>query len=203
MSIVDTSPASVDATGKSLREHLSLADRCLAVSIYLALKLQRLLFLEDEAGVWKTEVAKVLTSTLGTDLIRLQCYEGIDASHAVHESNYARQLLEIQLREAAGDGNSDTSAEELFSDRFLIKRPLLQAIDNSRERPPVRPAHRRVRPGRRRVRGFPAGTTIGLSGNDPRAGYSPRRATTHCGNNIKPYARGERRTQTPLLVLLD
>ncbi len=137
MNIADASPASVDATEKSLREHLYVADRGLAVSIYLALKLQRPLFLEGEAGVGKTEVAKVLASTLGTDLIRLQCYEGLDASHAVYEWNYARQLLEIRLREAAGDGNSDTSAEELFSDRFLIKRPLLQAIDNSRERPPV------------------------------------------------------------------
>ena len=137
MNIADASPASVDATEKSLREHLYVADRGLAVSIYLALKLQRPLFLEGEAGVGKTEVAKVLASTLGTDLIRLQCYEGLDASHAVYEWNYARQLLEIRLREAAGDGNSDTSAEELFSDRFLIKRPLLQAIDNSWERPPV------------------------------------------------------------------
>jgi len=79
----------------------------------------------------------VLASTLGTDLIRLQCYEGLDASHAVYEWNYARQLLEIRLREAANNGDGNTSADELFSYRFLIERPLLQAIDNSRERPPV------------------------------------------------------------------
>lgn len=206
MSIVDASPTSVDATEKSLRKHLSLADRGIAVSIYLALQLQGLQFLEGEVGVWETEVAKVLASTLDTDLIRLQCYEGIDTSHAVYQWDYARQLREIPLREAAGDGNSDTSAEELFSDRFLIKRPLLQAlqaIDKSRERPPVRPTHIRYRPGRRRARGFPAGTTIGLLGNDPRAGCNPYRATAHYGNNIKPYARGARRTQSPLLVLLD
>lgn len=83
------------------------------------------------------EAAKVLASTLGTDLIRLQCYEGLDASHAVYEWNYARQLLEIRLREAANNGDGNTSADELFSYRFLIERPLLQAIDNSRERPPV------------------------------------------------------------------
>jgi MoxR-like ATPase len=122
---------------KSLREHLYVADRGLAISIYLALKLQRPLFLEGEAGVGKTEVAKVLASTLGTDLIRLQCYEGLDATHAVYEWNYARQLLEIRLREASGNGAGDAVAEELFSERFLIKRPLLQAIDGTRERPPV------------------------------------------------------------------
>ena len=133
----DAETASVDAMEKSLREHLYVADRGLAISIYLALKLQRPLFLEGEAGVGKTEVAKVLASTLGTDLIRLQCYEGLDATHAVYEWNYARQLLEIRLREAAGNGSGETSAEDLFSDRFLIKRPLLQAIDSSRERPPV------------------------------------------------------------------
>jgi MoxR-like ATPase len=137
LSITDASPASVDATEKALSEQLYVADRGLAVSIYLALKLQRPLFLEGEAGVGKTEVAKVLASTLGTDLIRLQCYEGLDASHAVYEWNYARQLLEIRLREAASNGKDDTSAEELFSDQFLIRRPLLQAIDNTRERPPV------------------------------------------------------------------
>jgi MoxR-like ATPase len=133
----DAVTASVDAMEKSLREHLYVADRGLAISIYLALKLQRPLFLEGEAGVGKTEVAKVLASTLGTDLIRLQCYEGLDATHAVYEWNYARQLLEIRLREAAGNGSGETSAEDLFSDRFLIKRPLLQAIDSSRDRPPV------------------------------------------------------------------
>jgi len=137
LSIADTSPASVDAMEKSLREHLYVADRGLAISIYLALKLQRPLFLEGEAGVGKTEVAKVLASTLGTDLIRLQCYEGLDATHAVYEWNYARQLLEIRLREASENGGGSAVAEELFSERFLIKRPLLQAIDGSRETPPV------------------------------------------------------------------
>ena len=137
MSPADAKPTSVDAMEKSLREHLYVADRGLAISIYLALKLQRPLFLEGEAGVGKTEVAKVLASTLGTDLIRLQCYEGLDATHAVYEWNYARQLLEIRLREASGNGAGDAVAEELFSERFLIKRPLLQAIDGTRERPPV------------------------------------------------------------------
>jgi MoxR-like ATPase len=137
LSPADANPASVDAMEKSLQEHLYVADRGLAISIYLALKLQRPLFLEGEAGVGKTEVAKVLASTLGTDLIRLQCYEGLDATHAVYEWNYARQLLEIRLREASENGGGGAVAEELFTDQFLIKRPLLQAIDGARETPPV------------------------------------------------------------------
>ena len=130
-------PVSVNELQEKLREQLYVADRGLAISIYLALKLKRPLFLEGEAGVGKTEVAKVLASTFNTDLIRLQCYEGLDVSHAVYEWNYARQLLEIRLQEAGGSLDRQTAAKELFSDQFLIKRPLLQAIDNTRKRPPV------------------------------------------------------------------
>jgi MoxR-like ATPase len=130
-------PVSVNELQEKLREQLYVADRGLAISIYLALKLKRPLFLEGEAGVGKTEVAKVLASTFDTDLIRLQCYEGLDVSHAVYEWNYARQLLEIRLQEAGGGLDKETAAKELFSDDFLIKRPLLQAIDNTRKRPPV------------------------------------------------------------------
>ncbi len=130
-------PVSVNELQEKLREQLYVADRGLAISIYLALKLKRPLFLEGEAGVGKTEVAKVLASTFDTDLIRLQCYEGLDISHAVYEWNYARQLLEIRLQEAGGGLDKQTAAKELFSDHFLIKRPLLQAIDNTRKRPPV------------------------------------------------------------------
>ena len=122
---------------KVLREQLYVADRGLAISITLALKLKRPLFLEGEAGVGKTEVAKVLASSLDTDLIRLQCYEGLDVNHAVYEWNYARQLLEIRLLEASGGLDRETASKDLFSDQFLIKRPLLQALDNTRQRPPV------------------------------------------------------------------
>ena len=132
-----TTPASVEELQDQLREHLYVADRGLAISTYLALKLQRPLFLEGEAGVGKTEVAKVLTSATSTDLIRLQCYEGLDVNHAVYEWNYARQLLEIRLLEASGDLDRDAATKDLFSEEFLIKRPLLQAIESSRERPPV------------------------------------------------------------------
>ena len=114
-----------------------IASRGLAVSTYLALRLQRPLFLEGEPGVGKTEVAKVLAATLDTDLIRLQCYEGLDISHAVYEWNYPRQILEIRLLEGAHALDPQTAERELFTDTFLIKRPLLRAIEQTRARPPV------------------------------------------------------------------
>jgi MoxR-like ATPase len=128
--------SSIDELQALLERELYIADRGLATSIYLALKLQRPLLLEGEAGVGKTEVAKVLASGLQTDLIRLQCYEGLDVSHAVYEWNYARQLLEIRLMEASGTVDRGKAASELFAEEFLIRRPLLQALSN-RERPPV------------------------------------------------------------------
>jgi MoxR-like ATPase len=132
----DTSlPASIDELQSLLGSQLYVADRGLATSVYLALKLGRPLLLEGEAGVGKTEVAKVLASGLGTELIRLQCYEGLDVTHAVYEWNYARQLLEIRLREAAGGVDGSRLAADLFGPEFLIKRPLLRALEA--ERSPV------------------------------------------------------------------
>ena len=128
---------SIDDLETLLERHAYIADRGMATSIYLALKLQRPLLLEGEAGVGKTEVAKVLASCLETELIRLQCYEGLDISHAVYEWNYARQLLDIRLMEAAGAVDRPKAAGELFREEFLIKRPLLQALSNGRQRPPV------------------------------------------------------------------
>ena len=120
-----------------LRQQTYIADRSLAVPIYLALKLERPLFLEGEAGVGKTEIARALAAGLETDLIRLQCYEGLDINHAVYEWNHARQLLEIRLMEAGGEVDRKSATTDLFSDSFLIKRPLLQAIDGSRDKAPV------------------------------------------------------------------
>jgi MoxR-like ATPase len=130
-------PASVDALQQAMAARQYIAGRGLAVSAYLALRLQRPLFLEGEPGVGKTEVAKVLASALGTELIRLQCYEGLDISHAVYEWNYPRQILEIRLLEGAHALDPRTAERELFTDTFLIKRPLLRAIEQARERPPV------------------------------------------------------------------
>jgi MoxR-like ATPase len=130
-------PASVDELQQVLADERYIADRGLAVSIYLALRLKRPLFLEGEAGVGKTEVAKVLASALDTELIRLQCYEGLDVGHAVYEWNYPRQLLEIRLLEATHAIDRASAARELFTEAFLIKRPLLRALEKTRERPPV------------------------------------------------------------------
>ena len=135
--IMMAAPSTIDELQELLAEQLYITDRGLAISIFLALKLGRPLFLEGEAGVGKTEVAKVLASGLGRDLIRLQCYEGLDVNHAVYEWNYARQLLEIRVLEAAGQVDRGTMSKELFTEEFLIKRPLLQAIEASRDEPPV------------------------------------------------------------------
>lgn len=129
--------ASVEAVEAALASKRYVADRDLAVSVFLALQLKRPLFLEGEAGVGKTEVAKVLAQVLDTELIRLQCYEGLDISHAVYEWNYPRQLLAIRVLEAADALSGGAAPAELFSDTYLIKRPLLQALEARDGPPPV------------------------------------------------------------------
>jgi MoxR-like ATPase len=123
-----THDLSPDALQRALEVKKYVADRPLVISLYLALQLKRPLLLEGEAGVGKTEVAKVLAAVLDTELIRLQCYEGLDVSHAVYEWNYPRQLLEVRLLEATHDINRAQVTEQLFSEAFLIKRPLLRAL---------------------------------------------------------------------------
>jgi len=125
---------SIDSLQSALRERNYIAEHGLSTSLYLALKLGRPLFLEGEAGVGKTEVAKIMASLLDTDLIRLQCYEGLDVHHAVYEWNYTRQMMHIRLLEASGERASEA---ELFGPEFLLRRPLLQAIEQSRKQPPV------------------------------------------------------------------
>src|SRR5215471_10417023 len=128
-------PQSIEDVIARLGEHRYIGDRSLATSIFLALKLQKPLFIEGEAGVGKTEAAKVMADVLGARLIRLQCYEGIDLAHAVYEWNYPRQLLHIRLM---GEGEDRRVAErEIFSSEFLLRRPLLDAIDNDDATPPV------------------------------------------------------------------
>jgi MoxR-like ATPase len=124
----------IDELQIALRDQLYVADRGLATAIFLALKLKRPLFLEGEAGVGKTEVAKVIARLLESSLIRLQCYEGLDVNQAVYEWNYTRQMLHIRLMEARGE---KTSEAELFGPEYLLRRPLLQAIDGDFEKPPV------------------------------------------------------------------
>jgi len=121
-------PVSIDATVALLAEAAYLADRSLGTVLYLALKMARPIFLEGEAGVGKTEIAKVLAQTLGRRLIRLQCYEGLDVAAAVYEWNYPRQMIEIRLAEAAGGIERADLAHDIFTTRFLLRRPLLQAL---------------------------------------------------------------------------
>ncbi len=130
-------PASIDATHELLSRGRYIADRSLATTCFLALALARPLFLEGEAGVGKTEVAKVLAAGLGRRLIRLQCYEGLDVSGAVYEWNYARQMIEIRIAEAAGDADRERLAGDVFDERFLIRRPLLEALEPAEGGPPV------------------------------------------------------------------
>ena len=122
-------PNSIDSTLDLLAKADYIADRSLATVLYLALRMGRPLFVEGEAGVGKTEIAKVLASTLGRRLIRLQCYEGLDVSAAVYEWNYGAQMIAIRLAEAEGEGDRTRIEHDVFSDRFLIKRPLLQALE--------------------------------------------------------------------------
>jgi MoxR-like ATPase len=121
-------PADVDATLALLTKQDYVADRRLATAVFLALRLGRPLFLEGEAGVGKTEIAKVLAAALGRRLVRLQCYEGLDTAAAVYEWNYPRQMIEIRLAEAAGGIERGELAHDIFTTRFLLKRPLLQAL---------------------------------------------------------------------------
>jgi len=122
-------PASVDAVQAMLSDHDYIADRALATCVFLALRLGRPLFLEGEAGVGKTEIAKVLSRALGRPLERLQCYEGLDLSSAAYEWNYARQMIEIRLAEATGGADRERLGRDIFTDAFLIRRPLLRAVE--------------------------------------------------------------------------
>jgi MoxR-like ATPase len=130
-------PASIDETLELLSSAGYIADRALATVLFLSLKMGRPIFLEGEAGVGKTEIAKVLAETLGRKLIRLQCYEGLDVASAVYEWNYAAQMVEIRLAEATGDVDRETLSKDIFTDRFLIKRPILQALEPDIAGPPI------------------------------------------------------------------
>ena len=130
-------PASIDETQALLDRGDYVADRSLATVLFLSLKMGRPLFLEGEAGVGKTEIAKVLATALGRRLIRLQCYEGLDVSSALYEWNYAAQMIEIRMREASGDASRESMRGDIFSERFLIRRPILQALDGEAGAAPV------------------------------------------------------------------
>ena len=130
-------PNSIEELSTRLGDFDYIADRSLVTAIYLALKMEKPLFLEGEVGVGKTEVAKVLAKLLDTELIRLQCYEGLDVHNAVFEWNYARQIIQIRLLEAAHISDKEQISREIFGREFLIRRPLLQAVDYQSDKPPV------------------------------------------------------------------
>src|SRR5947207_11775746 len=129
--------ATIDDLQQALAANYYVADRSLATAIFLALKLQKPLLLEGEAGVGKTEVAKTLAQMLGRRLIRLQCYEGLDVNTTIYEWNYTRQMLQIRLLESIGATDAHATLSEIFGPEFLIKRPLLQAIEESEGQPPI------------------------------------------------------------------
>jgi MoxR-like ATPase len=124
-----SAPASIDATQTLLAEADYIAERSLATALYLSLAMKRPLFLEGEAGVGKTEIAKVVAKVLDRDLLRLQCYEGLDIAQAAYEWNYARQMIEIRMAEAEGVKSREGLAQDIFSERFLVRRPLLRALE--------------------------------------------------------------------------
>src|SRR5438046_9977264 len=130
-------PDSVDAVVDLLERHDYFADRRLATSVFLALKMGRPLFLEGEAGVGQTEIAQVLGNAVGRELVRLQCYEGLDTASAVYEWNYPRQMIEIRLAEAQGGVDREALATDIFTERFLIRRPIMQALVPHRGVAPV------------------------------------------------------------------
>ena len=129
-------PKSIDETHKLLGEADYVADRSLATALYLSLAMQRPLFLEGEAGVGKTEIAKVIAAALGRELIRLQCYEGLDIAQAAYEWNYSRQMIEIRMAEAEGVKSREGLSQDIFSEKFLVRRPLLRALQSAGA-PPV------------------------------------------------------------------
>ena len=130
-------PKSIDETHKMLGEADYVADRSLATALYLSLAMQRPLFLEGEAGVGKTEIAKVVAAALGRELIRLQCYEGLDIAQAAYEWNYSRQMIEIRLAEAAGEKSKEKLSADIFSEKFLVKRALAKALEGKKDAAPV------------------------------------------------------------------
>src|ERR1700675_1424252 len=130
-------PKSIDETHKLLGEADYVADRSLATALYLSLAMQRPLFLEGEAGVGKTEIAKVIATALGRELIRLQCYEGLDIAQAAYEWNYSRQMIEIRLAEASGEKSKEKLTQDIFSEKFLVKRALARALEGKKGAAPV------------------------------------------------------------------
>ena len=169
--------------------------------LYLALRMGRPLFLEGEAGVGKTEIAKVLSAALGRRLIRLQCYEGLDISSAVYEWNYGAQMIAIRLAEAEGEGDRARIEHDVFSERFLIKRPLLQALEPDPDGPPVLLIDEIDRTDEA-FEAFLLGSAGRFPGHHSRARHREGRASADRAGHLQPHPRGARRAETPLPLSL-
>ena len=194
-------PASIDDTLALLTGASYVGDRSLATVLFLALRMGRPLFLEGEAGVGKTEIAKVLASALGRRLIRLQCYEGLDISSAVYEWNYAAQMMAIRLAEAAGETDRTRLEHDIFSERYLIRRPLLQALEPQPEGPPVLLIDELDRTDE----AFEAFLLEALSDFQitvPELGAVKADEAAHRHHHLQPHARDPRRAEAALPVSL-
>ena len=194
----------VEEVSQGLRDHAYLPDDALATAVYLALRLRRPLLLEGEPGVGKTEVAKVIADWGGGRLIRLQCYEGIDAAQAVYEWDYARQLMHLRTMEATGrarGADEDQLADELYNERFLVRRPLLEAIEAADGPPPVLLVDE-VDRSDDEFEAYPARGPVGLLDNRPRDRHLRRGGPAGGGHHLQPHPRRARRPQAPLPVPL-
>ena len=194
-------PTSIEATLDLLAKADYIADRSLATVLYLALSMGRPLFLEGEAGVGKTEIAKVLAKALGRRLIRLQCYEGLDISSAVYEWNYGAQMIAIRLAEAEGEGDRARIEHDVFSERFLIKRPLLQALEPDPDGPPVLLIDEIDRTDEA-FEAFLLEVLADFQITVPELGTVKARAAADRAGHLQPHARGARRAQAPLPLSL-
>ena len=194
-------PASIDETLSLLGRASYVGDRALATVIFLSLRLGRPLFLEGEAGVGKTEVAKVLAASLDRKLIRLQCYEGLDVASAVYEWNYPAQMMAIRLAEASGEHDKDRIEHDIFSQRYLIKRPLLQALEPGVDGRAGAP-DRRDRSRRRGLRSLFARDPVRLPGDDSGNRRHGGARTADRRHHLQSHARNSRRAQAPLSLSL-
>ena len=195
-------PGSISDLQHRLADQHYVADRGLAVSLFLALRLKRPLFLEGEAGVGKTALAGAAAAALGTDLIRLQCYEGLDVGHALYEWDYARQLLELRILDATDTLNRESARRELYSEAFLIKRPLLQAIDPLRTRPAVLLIDEIDRADEE-FEGFLLELLAEFQITIPELGTLRASGASAGHPHVQSHARGARRAEAPVPVSMD
>ncbi len=195
-------PNSIDETIALLSSGAYVADRALSTVVFLALKMSRPLFLEGEAGVGKTEVAKVLASALGRKLVRLQCYEGLDASSALYEWNHAAQMIAIRVAEAEGTANRERLTEDVFSERFLIRRPLLEALSPDPAGAPVLLIDELDRADEA-FEAFLLEVLADFQVTIPEFGHHQGRDAADRDRDIEPHARNSRRAEAALSLSLD